>query len=522
MKTVLGLFNNEDELRDALASDLTVIEEGLRLVDTNYTVLNPCGANGIFDILAKDDFGNFVIIEVKRSNQASRQALHELSKYISLFMEDQKVDQHKIRCFVVSTEWHELDIPLSYFKKNMPVDVEGYGVTAVNGKIAVSLRNLPPVDILPKLSPDMRFVFFLSEEDMRQYANELSQCLDNVQHVRLAMLTMMPLADAEIDFRILLCVWRVPELGLASVKDLIEDPELAEDFYYFKGWELETDVLNWIMTKSDKAQDVFAEHERATPEKVASLHSMYQYSELIRLGDWPKNDLVNDREEVLRCVTAYDVTSLNRRANRHGINLKSSKKNANNWSYCFSAFKYFIEYSDFWADRVSAFELSIPNNAVVKFEAWDERHFHFAVHKAVEYPEASLSQFIITVSEKGKPDICLCGGWAWDGITKPVNAEKDIEKAYGSVIYAKMMLFSAVDEERYENIYYENGFYPYVTTYNVGKGKPKVVWPVGAPKNISWKNGLDRYVSGNSQYSRDVSKCFADIPRKAGASNKQF
>ena len=51
LKAVLGLFDNEDELRDYLAKDLTIIEPGLELISTNFTVDNPIGSHGIFDIL---------------------------------------------------------------------------------------------------------------------------------------------------------------------------------------------------------------------------------------------------------------------------------------------------------------------------------------------------------------------------------------------------------------------------------------------------------------------------------------
>ncbi|MCU1772253.1 endonuclease NucS domain-containing protein [Pseudomonas sp. 13B_3.2_Bac1] len=513
MKAVLGLYDDEAGLRDALSEQLTAIEEGLRLVGTNYVVENVHGADGSFDILAKDEFDNFVIIEVKRSNQAARQALHELSKYISLFMEGQKVDQHKIRCFVVSTEWHELDVPLSYFKMNSPVDISGFIATALDGQLHVSERILPGVDVLPKLSPDMRFIFFSDMDTLIEYAEDVNRELSNIKLLRLAFLVMEPLSDVCPEFRGLLCVWRVPEYGIETIEKFIEDPELAEDYYHFSGWELETDVLNWVMSKSDKALVVFAEDERATPEKVSNYQELYNFTKLIKLGDWPKNDLVNNLEEVLRCVIARDVSSLGRRANRHEFSLKSSKKSLNNWIYSVSAFKDFLSYSDFWVQEVTAFEKRISVSAKVEFEAWDERHFFYSVYKAVDYPSSGLSHFKLTVSEKGKADIIFFGGWAWDGKTKPSDAITNIEKAYGSLIHSELMLFSAVDEERYEFIHYEHGFHPFVGVYTQDKGKPKISWPRNSPKNISWRSNLAVFVSNNFTYCDEVSKSYSGIPR---------
>ena len=155
---VLGLFNNEDELRDHLAENLGLIEHGLTKVTENCPVETLAGADGVLDILAKDAWGCFVIIEVKRSDKAARQALHELSKYISAFLTTLQVDQHKVRCFVVSTHWHELETPLAFFQQVVPVDVKGFHVTAEGKNIKVDECLLAPIDSLPKLCPDTRLL----------------------------------------------------------------------------------------------------------------------------------------------------------------------------------------------------------------------------------------------------------------------------------------------------------------------------------------------------------------------------
>ncbi len=68
-KPVLNLFHKEDDFSEYLAKNLSLItSEKLTLIGTKYSVKNPrkSGADGELDILAKDDYGNFVIIEVKR------------------------------------------------------------------------------------------------------------------------------------------------------------------------------------------------------------------------------------------------------------------------------------------------------------------------------------------------------------------------------------------------------------------------------------------------------------------------
>ncbi|MCU1752788.1 endonuclease NucS domain-containing protein [Pseudomonas sp. 6D_7.1_Bac1] len=353
-KSVLGLFDDEDELRDHLAQNLTIIESGLRLIRTNFVVDNPLGVGGAFDILGRDQFGNFVIIEVKRSDQAARQALHELSKYIALFMEDQKVDSHKIRCFVVSTHWHELDVPLSLFKDSCPVEVKGFEVTAVGKTVITKERPLPKVSLESRLSPDMRFSFFDSAERQQDFCDDLQKALRGVPHVRAALIVMEPIADRER--MCLLCAWRVPDIALADVKALIFNPDFQEEHYLFLGWELETDLCDWLEDQSDKASFVFASDSRATPEKVENYKSHHRYTQLVKLGDWPRNDLVNDLDEVMRCLVAKDVSAKSSRANQHHFAKTSSKSTGKAWDYASGAFEEFIGHNEFWLSMYKQLE----------------------------------------------------------------------------------------------------------------------------------------------------------------------
>src|SRR5437016_5205679 len=70
--------------------------------------------------------GNRVIIELKRSNQAAREAVHEIFKYVTLFQQQNGLPDHKIRCLIVSTEWDELRIPFSAVAALAHFQLSGY------------------------------------------------------------------------------------------------------------------------------------------------------------------------------------------------------------------------------------------------------------------------------------------------------------------------------------------------------------------------------------------------------------
>src|SRR5439155_21858295 len=105
----------EDKIRDFLAEHLELLEAGLVLVEKEYRLPNPLGAGGKIDLVARDPFGHIVIIEIKRSDQAARQALNEVHKYTALFRTLQGLDETRVRVMVVSTEWHELLVPFSEY-----------------------------------------------------------------------------------------------------------------------------------------------------------------------------------------------------------------------------------------------------------------------------------------------------------------------------------------------------------------------------------------------------------------------
>jgi RecB family endonuclease NucS len=117
---------NEAGIRDFLINNLDIIEPDLKLVKKEFTLKNEFGAGGRIDILAKDKFGMFVIIEIKKSDKTAREAVQELCKYIALFKDEYGRAANKCRCILLSTEWHELLVPFSEFSRAVDYQVDGY------------------------------------------------------------------------------------------------------------------------------------------------------------------------------------------------------------------------------------------------------------------------------------------------------------------------------------------------------------------------------------------------------------
>lgn len=134
----------ESQIRDRLAAQLTQLEPGLTLVGTEVQLNNPAGARGFVDILARDALGNRVVIEIKKSDASARAALHEIYKYLALLQVEQAIPPHKLRCLLLSTDWHELLVPFSEFVRTSPYQVEGRRIRVDETGDVTSVETIVP------------------------------------------------------------------------------------------------------------------------------------------------------------------------------------------------------------------------------------------------------------------------------------------------------------------------------------------------------------------------------------------
>lgn len=110
----------EHLIRDWLVDNPDFIENGLQVIETEHYLPDPIGSNGFIDILCKDVYNNFVIIEIKRSDPAARQAFTEVFKYAELIQNNYNARNSEIRIIIVSTHWDQMIRAFSHicFKSN--------------------------------------------------------------------------------------------------------------------------------------------------------------------------------------------------------------------------------------------------------------------------------------------------------------------------------------------------------------------------------------------------------------------
>lgn len=169
----------ENKIRGYLAQHLSIISNDLELVKEEYHLKNEYGAAGRIDILAKDQDNNYVIIEIKKSDQAARQALHEIAKYTALLKQELLVKDSEIRIIIVSTTWHELLIPFSQTKKYSLHYLEGYKITLDNSNIPIDAEKIIPVDIesVREFSRVQSLFLYTSNKDIKSNREVLESCI---------------------------------------------------------------------------------------------------------------------------------------------------------------------------------------------------------------------------------------------------------------------------------------------------------------------------------------------------------
>ena len=136
---------SESVLRDLIACNLHLIETGMQLIDKEHYLPNKMGTRGFIDILAKDKAGHLVIVEVKKSDAASREAIHEVFKYLEGVKVNKGLKNEEIRLLIISTDWRELIVPFSSFCQSSDVNIQGYSIEIKEGSSISSIRKVEPI-----------------------------------------------------------------------------------------------------------------------------------------------------------------------------------------------------------------------------------------------------------------------------------------------------------------------------------------------------------------------------------------
>lgn len=137
----------ESELRDLIARDIRRLKPGLTLLQKERYIPGGQGTRSFIDLYAKDERERHVLIELKRSDTAAREAIHEVHKYVEQVKGHFGARDSEIHVIIASTEWRELLVPFSRLCGDAGFSVEGLEITVTEDG-GFSARPVAPLPVV--------------------------------------------------------------------------------------------------------------------------------------------------------------------------------------------------------------------------------------------------------------------------------------------------------------------------------------------------------------------------------------
>lgn len=124
------------------------------------------GTDSFIDLYAADEENHHVLIELKRSDAAARQALHEVTKYVENVKEYLGARDGEIHVIIASTEWHELLLPFSRFVKEAGFSIEGLSIEVTEDERNFEVSRIAPLPITQgRLIAPWHNVYWYADKD---------------------------------------------------------------------------------------------------------------------------------------------------------------------------------------------------------------------------------------------------------------------------------------------------------------------------------------------------------------------
>ena len=169
----------ENEIRDLLVQNLDILNQDYQFLDKEKYLPSKVGTKSFIDILAHNGKGKYIIIELKKSDTAAREAIHELFKYMEAVKENLATKTDEIELVVVSTEWDELYVPFSSLASNANLKVIGYQLFISNNNLSAKAIDIHQINEDRILSAVQMARYYETEKSLQNGIKEHCDFFDN-------------------------------------------------------------------------------------------------------------------------------------------------------------------------------------------------------------------------------------------------------------------------------------------------------------------------------------------------------
>ncbi|MDX2107995.1 MAG: hypothetical protein SFY67_16480 [Candidatus Melainabacteria bacterium] len=421
----------ESQIRDKLASSLNFIDPNLELIDTEYQLKNSDGSDGFIDILARDLFHNqLVVIEIKRTNQASRQAIHELIKYVALLKVHFGISDAKVRGILVSTEWDELIVPFSNFKRETPFHVDGFKIAVSEDGTPIEIKevNILTQSLDLKLNPTRLIYLFVSKSSRDQ---SVMPIISAHQDAGLPDVIAFKLdyegARQEIvyPFGFYVATSKISE----SQKDKMRCDEYDEVEQEINPWIYEDEFGGNVhsLLKERFKKTLWDDLECSFPDHFGRIVSQWNAGPILRFGRWNDSTVFSDKD-IFRFLAAVEDDN-----NRLFIRA-SSPKFATSWKEFLHGVERFLTFNSYWRKSLlNYFAQHLDKNATVSLSIHCPDNIIAAVLGVAVYGNPIVLPWLDLVITEGSTSKFIRGTVRWNGRPPKTSARKFFEKEFGNI-----------------------------------------------------------------------------------------
>ena len=275
------------------------------MIQKEYYLPNPEGTKSFLDILAQDDSENYIVIEVKKTNQAARQAIHEILKYVNALKINKKCTNEEIIVVIASVEWKELIGPFSSFFHLSNFVVRGIQLSIDEESNVISCTEVHPQEKSTSryISPVQKCRFFINFDSLNKGIISHKLYFEEIGIKDYLVLVLRTKNVIFYEHALYIAIQRLNKedyiLLLSKNEDLLK--EIQEEIQDLDIEEYSEEQELCLLEQSLGGLGEYPkcdEMEIGYPAKLTSMLEEYNWSvdKVIRYGAFSENNLLSDKK----------------------------------------------------------------------------------------------------------------------------------------------------------------------------------------------------------------------------------
>lgn len=420
------LSANENTIRDKLSENLSVIEEGLTVIDNEFRLKNEYGASGRVDILAKDVYGNYVVIELKRSDQAARQGIHELFKYLSILSMQLGIPSEKIRALLVSTTWHELTVPFSEYLKVTPFHTKGFEIKVDDLGNVISAKEVstaPESKPIEYSSSQMLYLY----DDIQKRESAVKEISSSLQAAHVDDYFLL-YCDHDISNERVIYPYGIYIVFSSPL--LTSNEEQCQKIKDSIDWDDELDLPDENFLVAMPIHNIpYTTAEIGYPEKLRKMAESWSFATALRSGRFKESADILTEEDIIKGAMHLEGGAT------YYLSKLTSPQFKEQWDNFKENLKYVILGNSYWLKIIEPLLIDIQQNhsdAKVSCYAYNLADTGYSLSKISVNDFRFLPSLQIVV--RGKNSLRIIQSIAtWNGQRIDCTPEEYIDRAYGSL-----------------------------------------------------------------------------------------